>query len=81
MGSILFAHTPTVLPSPPIFRREHQFLYECVVITFGPAVISLRFQEQQLFRGQRGLLARFIYVGPIHVQLIASVLGREHLPV
>src|SRR6266446_8345136 len=61
-----------------VFGSQNQLLHERVVVALGPAIVSLWFQEQQLFRRQCGLLVGFKQVGPIGVQLVASVLGHKH---
>src|SRR5229473_8474521 len=63
-----------------VFRRQNEFLHERVVVAFGPAIVTLRLQKQQLFRRQRRLLVGFIQVGPIGAQLVASVLSHKHSP-
>src|ERR1700690_2853118 len=60
-----------------IFRRKHQFFLKRVVITLGPAIVSARLQEHDLFSRQRGFLIRFVKIRPIRVQLISPVLRYE----
>src|ERR1700686_2829225 len=50
-----------------VFRREDQLFHERIVVALGPAIVSLRFQQQQLFSRKSGLLVGFIQVGPICV--------------
>ncbi len=64
-----------------VFRRQNEFLHERVVVAFGPAIVSLGLQKQQLFRRQRRLLVGFIKVGPIRMQLVPTVLGHKHSPI
>ncbi len=64
----------------PVLRRQNQLLRERVVVALGPSIVSLWLQKQQLLRRQRRLLIGFVQIGPIRVQLVASVLGHKHSP-
>ena len=60
-----------------ILGRQHQLSRNSVVITFGPAVVASRFQEQQLLGRQGRFLDGLIELRPVRMQLIPPVLGRE----
>ena len=86
MGGILCDRTDLVrtyadgFAVAAVFRSQNQLLQEWIVVALGPAVVSLGLQKQQFFRRQCCFLFGFIYVRPIRVQLIATVLSDKDSP-
>ena len=57
-----------------VFRGENQALEVRVVVALGPAVVAAFLEEHDFFRGQRGFLFGFVDLGPVGMELVASVL-------
>src|SRR5438876_3213266 len=61
-----------------VLGREDELLPHRVVIAFGPAIVAARLQKQQLFGRQSSFLGGVVEIGPVRMQLVSSVLGREY---
>ena len=57
-----------------VFRGEDEALEVGVVVALGPAVVAAVLKEHNFFRGKRGFLFGFVDLGPIGVELVASML-------
>src|SRR5579859_5606576 len=69
------ADTSILTPVAAVFRSQHQLVLHLVVIALRPSIVAALLQQNQFFRRQGGFFFRLIQVGPIRMQLIASVLG------
>ena len=55
-SELMRAHADRLAAVATIFRRQHQFLLEGIVVALGPAIVAAGLQKHYFFGGQRGFL-------------------------